>query len=164
MFKINIGNASYSVNVAPDFVEVDGEPWNWNLVRIDEHLFHLIKDSKSYLIELVATLPEEKQVHLKINGILYQAQVQDKYDLLLEKLGMKPDDQINHLEVRAPMPGKILDILVSKGQPVAKGDNLLVLEAMKMENIIKSAGSGTVEVIFVKKGMNVEKNQVLIRF
>jgi len=64
--------------------------------------------------------------------------------------------------VKAPMPGLVLDILVEPGQSVQKGDNLLILEAMKMENIIKASGSGVVKNIPVHKKDAVEKNQLLI--
>ncbi|HNM32873.1 MAG TPA: biotin/lipoyl-binding protein, partial [Chitinophagales bacterium] len=63
---------------------------------------------------------------------------------------------------KAPMPGLVLDILVEAGQAVNKGDNLIILEAMKMENIIKASGSGTVKSIHVQKKDAVEKNQLLI--
>jgi biotin carboxyl carrier protein len=62
------------------------------------------------------------------------------------------------------MPGMVLDVKVTEGDAVKKGDALLVLEAMKMENIIRSTGAGVVKKIHVKKGVAVEKSQVLIRF
>ena len=64
--------------------------------------------------------------------------------------------------VKAPMPGLVLDILVEAGQSVNKGDNLLILEAMKMENIIKASGNGVVKNININKKDAVEKNQLLI--
>jgi biotin carboxyl carrier protein len=62
------------------------------------------------------------------------------------------------------MPGLVHQILISEGQIVKKGDALLILEAMKMENVIKSPADGTATKIRVSKGQNVEKNQVLIQF
>jgi biotin carboxyl carrier protein len=62
------------------------------------------------------------------------------------------------------MPGLIIDLKVNQGDIVKAGDTLLILEAMKMENIIKSTGEGTVKNVKVKKGDSVEKNQVLIEF
>jgi biotin carboxyl carrier protein len=62
------------------------------------------------------------------------------------------------------MPGLVLSVLVSAGQEVKKGDKLLVLEAMKMENIIKAGGDGVVAQIMVNQGQAVDKNQTLIEF
>jgi biotin carboxyl carrier protein len=62
------------------------------------------------------------------------------------------------------MPGLVLSILVKEGDEVKKGDNLLVLEAMKMENIIKSPADVTIKFIKIKPSDKVEKNQVLIQF
>jgi biotin carboxyl carrier protein len=67
-------------------------------------------------------------------------------------------------EIKAPMPGLVLDVRVSEGEAVKKGDAIIVLEAMKMENIIKSPTDGIIKKISVKKGVAVEKNQVLIHF
>ena len=67
-------------------------------------------------------------------------------------------------EVKAPMPGLILDVLAKPGQEVKKGDQLMILEAMKMENVLKAQGEGVISGIEVAKGDSVEKNQVLIKF
>jgi len=62
------------------------------------------------------------------------------------------------------MPGLVLNILVEEGQDIKKGDALIVLEAMKMENILKSPADGKVKKVSVKKGVAVEKGQILIEF
>jgi biotin carboxyl carrier protein len=67
-------------------------------------------------------------------------------------------------EVKAPMPGMVLKILVKDGDEVKKGDPLLVLEAMKMENILKSPTDGVIKKIAAVTGVAVEKNQLLIQF
>jgi biotin carboxyl carrier protein len=67
-------------------------------------------------------------------------------------------------EIKAPMPGLVLRIPINEGDSVSKGEGLLVLEAMKMENIIKSPGDVVVSKILVKPGQAVEKNQLLVSF
>ena len=67
-------------------------------------------------------------------------------------------------DLKAPMPGLVVEVSVSEGQEIKKGDKLVVLEAMKMENILKSPADGVVKKVNVKKGNTVEKNEVLILF
>jgi biotin carboxyl carrier protein len=100
----------------------------------------------------------------KINGRNYSVSVKDKFDLLLEKLGMSEAAGSKVNSIKAPMPGLIIDLKVKTGDVVKQGDPLLILEAMKMENILKSPGDGEVKSIKIKKGDSVEKNQVLIEF
>ncbi len=70
--------------------------------------------------------------------------------------------KINKLD--APMLGNIINVLVSKGDKVTKGDPLLILEVMKMENVIKAPADVTIQKINVLVGDNVNKNQTLIKF
>ncbi len=85
-------------------------------------------------------------------------------DFLLQSMGLDTLNSKKINEIKAPMPGLVLDIKVSEGSVVKKGDVLLVLEAMKMENNLKSPADGIVKKIVAKKGTAVEKNQLLISF
>ena len=67
-------------------------------------------------------------------------------------------------DLKAPMPGLVLDVKVSPGDSVTTSDVVLVLEAMKMENNIKAPAEGVVKSIEIEKGQAVEKNQVLVTF
>lgn len=164
MHKVTIKDNSYEVSFANDTASVNGKNVSCDLVTVGNQTYHLLINHQSYLLELLSFDPNSKTMELKINGRPTSLVIQDKYDLLLEKLGMKKDSTQEANQVNAPMPGLILDITVSEGQKVDKGDPLLVLEAMKMENVIKSPGNGQVKSILVSKGDNVEKNQVLVRF
>ncbi len=164
MYKVSINGTSHIIDFKSDGICVDNKLLAWDMAEVSDYLYHLITESNSFVIEIIAMDAPTKHIKLKVNGVLFDIDVQDKYDLLLEKLGMQQSDHSNHNEVKAPMPGMILDILVKEGQLVSKGDKLIILEAMKMENVIKSTGEGTVEAIHIQKGMNVEKNQVLIQF
>jgi len=107
---------------------------------------------------------QAKTFTFKINGVKQVVSVKDRFDLLLDKLGMSNANVHKVNDIKAPMPGLILDIKVQPGQEIKKGDTLLILEAMKMENILKAPGDGIVKEIKVSVKQNVEKNQVLILF
>ncbi len=85
-------------------------------------------------------------------------------DELLKSMGLENAMVAKISEVKAPMPGLVLDVLVTVGQTVEMGEKILTLEAMKMENAIKSPTAGTIASIHVSKGQAVDKNFVLIRF
>lgn len=125
--------------------------------------WHILKNNKAYIVEIVHHDFANKHLQLKLNGKLYTIQLADEYDLLVKKLGLSTISSVKVDEVKAPMPGLVLDVAVSIGQVVKKGDGLLILEAMKMENVIKSAGDGIVKDILVEKGAAVDKGQLLIQ-
>lgn len=143
---------------------IDGNPFNWDVKKIKNNLFHVIKDNKSYNLELLKLNPEEKTVFVKINGLKYKFQLKDKFDDLLHSLGMDNLLVTKVSDLKAPMPGLVLSIDVEVGKEVKKGDALLILEAMKMENVIKSPTEGIIKSISVKTGQAVEKNQLLLNF
>ena len=135
-----------------------------NIIKVREGVYHLIKDNASYNLEVVKHMPEEKKLVVKINNTTYTLDIKDKYDDLLHSLGLDSLASKKVNDIKAPMPGMVLNILVAEGQEVKKGDPLIVLEAMKMENILKSPTDGTVKKIAITKGIAVEKNQLLIQF
>lgn len=143
--------------------KINETPFEWDVIKLKDKSFHVIKDHKSYSIEIIKADYDEKKFIVSVNGNTYQFTVQDKYDELLKTLGL---DAVSAKisEIKAPMPGLVLKINTGVGSEVEKGDTLLILEAMKMENIIKSTGRGTVKAIPVKEGQAVEKNQILISF
>ena len=141
-----------------------GKDFAFDMIEVKENYFHIIKNHKSYNAEVVSHNAAEKSFKIKINQTVYDVLVKDRYDELLHQLGMDKALANKFSNIKAPMPGLVLNILVGEGADVKKGDALLVLEAMKMENILKSPADGIVKKVSVKKGMAVEKNQVLIEF
>lgn len=137
---------------------------DWDCVEIKDNQFHIIYKNKSFVADIVTVDSSHKTVELLIHNRLYTVVIQDHYDLLLNQLGMAVDSSKKDDEIKAPMPGRILDILVSSGDDVSQGENVIVLEAMKMENIIKSPRQGTIKSIGIQKGQSVEKNMVLLAF
>lgn len=134
------------------------------LSRISPYQYHLLYRNRSYNVEVIKLNAEEKSLVLKVNSVKFSLQVKDKYDELLRSLGLDNLTSKKVNDIKAPMPGMVLKVLVNEGDEVKKGDALLVLEAMKMENILKSPTDGTIKKIAAVKGVAVEKNQLLIQF
>lgn len=143
---------------------MDGSPFEWDIIRIKQNFFHIIKHNKSYTAEVVKLNLENKTFTVKVNGNKYDLQLFDRYDDILHKMGFDVAGSVKIKDVKAPMPGLVLEVSVVPGQQVKTGDTLVVLEAMKMENILKSPTDGVVKKVNVKKRDTVEKNAVLIYF
>ncbi|CAN5204968.1 acetyl-CoA carboxylase biotin carboxyl carrier protein subunit [soil metagenome] len=164
MYSATLNNQSLTIDFAPDGPTLNGEPFVWDLAKLSDRTFHIIHQNRSYNAEVLELNAAEKTVSLKINGHIHQVQLKDRFDLLLEKMGMNNVASAKVNNLKAPMPGLIVGIPVQVGDVVAKGDSMLILEAMKMENLLKASGDGTVKTIHIAKGDRVEKGQVLIEF
>lgn len=164
MFNAKVNDQQFNVVRAGEKLLVNDSAVEWDLVQISDHYFHLIINHQSYRAEVVKADRASKTFLLKINDSLYNVSLQDKFDILLEKLGMNTEASARANNIKAPMPGLIVDLRVAAGDVVHPGDPLLILEAMKMENLIKATVESVVKSVKVKKGDSVEKNQILIEF
>ncbi len=135
-----------------------------NFIKINESQYHFLYNNLSYTIEVIKFNNEDKTLVLKINNQRFTLTIKDKYDELLKNLGLDNLTAKKVSDIKAPMPGMVLNILVTEAKEVKKEDILVILEAMKMENSLKASADGTVKKIVAVKGTAVEKNQVLIQF
>lgn len=133
-----------------------------NIIPDGANQFHILEDNIAYQAELLDANLDKKIFEISINGNAYTIQLADEYDQLIQQLGLTVVSTQQVKDIKAPMPGLVLSIDVKAGQTIEKGTPLLILEAMKMENVIKSPGDGIVKSIEVKQGAAVEKGQVLI--
>jgi len=152
----------HQVAIENNTISIDGKPTEIDIVHIYQQKYHVIDDSKSYNIEVINADFANKVFNINVNGNEYTINLEDELDILLEQMGMSTHGSDKMDNVLAPMPGLVLNVFVEVGQEVQKGDNLLVLEAMKMENIIKATGTGKVKNIVVNQKQAVDKNQLLI--
>jgi biotin carboxyl carrier protein len=164
MQHATVNNKTFEIIQKEGELTVDGQPFAWDLIKISEGHFHILYKNKTYRAEMVKRDVETKTYTIKINGKTHSVKLKDKFDLLLEKMGIADAGAAKLNHIKAPMPGLIIDLKVKAGDSVKAGDALLILEAMKMENILKSPGDGIVKNVKVKKGDSVEKSQVLVEF
>lgn len=157
---------SYSVKVGDDFdfkLSKDSIS-SLDLIKTGDGTFHLLKDGQSYHVKILDSDFNKGIYTISIDGSEHQTSIQTPLDELIEKMGFATNGSKNIDSIAAPMPGLILDILVEEGQEVNEEDQLVILEAMKMENIITSPRNGVIKKIGVSQGDAVDKKQLLIEF
>jgi biotin carboxyl carrier protein len=165
MYNVKVNDRyNFAIKAENETVIVNDEIIVLDRKMLNDKSSHVIYQNKSYTIEVVSFDKAEKTAAIKVNGSLYKIAVEDQFDQLLKQLGMDNLAAAKVQQIKAPMPGLVLSVLVSEGDEVKKGDSLLVLEAMKMENMIKSPTDGIIKKITIKQGDKVEKNEVLINF
>ena len=152
------------VNNKYDFTIDESAEEGIDIIEVKEGIFHIIKDNKSYNAEVLKANLEEKSFVIRVNGNKYTVQIKDKYDHLLKELGLETLTVSKVKDIKAPMPGLVVDVRHNEGDSVQKGDALVVLQAMKMENILKSPTDAVIKKIHIKKGDAIEKNQIMITF
>lgn len=133
-----------------------------DFIETGENRLHVLHNNQSFEAEILSVDVQNETVVLRVNGEKFVVRVADPYDQLVNQMGLTAVVHHKINQVKAPMPGLVLEILVEPGQEVLQGDSLIILEAMKMENIIKSPGEGKIKRIAVEKGKPVEKGAILI--
>lgn len=164
MLQANVNSQTFDIQLDKNEISVNSQPFSWDMVEIKEGNFHVIHNHKSYSAEVLEADYQTKSFLIKINNKKYSVGLKDRFDILLDQLGMNDAKSAKVNDLKAPMPGLIVDIKVQVGDTVKKGDTILILEAMKMENVLKAVGDGTVKAIKIAAKQNVEKNQVMIEF
>lgn len=134
----------------------------YEFTRIDETRFLLRQGTASYIISNASLGEDGLSLEFMLNGSWKRAAVKDEQALLLARMGFKAGAKSSQGALKAPMPGKVLQLLVEEGQTVELGDPVVILEAMKMENELKAPVSGRLSSIKVEAGASVEKNHVLL--
>lgn len=133
-----------------------------DLVQKSASSFNLIKDHRSVNATLVAADITAKQVTIQIEGENYIVSIHDELNQMLSEMGFDQSVVKQIKEIKAPMPGLVLEVSVAAGDKVLAGDQILILSAMKMENSITIPANATIKRIAVSVGQAVEKGQVLV--
>jgi biotin carboxyl carrier protein len=157
---------SYQTKVNDVFnFEIDSEDLKTlDSVEVTNNSFHVLKDNKSFNATISKADYLNKSYEVIVNKNKYNVNIYNALDLLIKEMGFELGSTKKVNEIKAPMPGLILDINVKVGQEVSENDNILILEAMKMENVITAPRDGIIKSISINKGDAVDKNQLLIEF
>ena len=163
MYKVSVNqNPEIEINVKNGKYFVNDLPADFDIVTNADGSYHALYEGKSYNIKVRDIKGDILTVD--INNKITHTRIKNELEDRLTKMGMDKLSGSAMNELKAPMPGMVLKIIVKEGDQVKKGDSLLVLEAMKMENILKAPGDGVVSAIKVTLRDNVTKGQVLIQF
>src|SRR5690606_1138978 len=155
--KVSVNNEHHFELTEEQLLTVDA-------VSLNQKNVHILHNNTSYHTEIVHTDFINKTYTVVINNNEYVVSIANHLDQLIKEMGFEVGKGKVVNEIKAPMPGLILEISVTVGQEVNEGDNLLILEAMKMENSFDSPRSGVIKSIAVTKGQAVDKGQLLIEF
>ena len=148
------------------------QEFSFNQKSIDEldlfkqqgNIFHLIHENNSHHADLIDSDFLNRTYSIRVNSNIYNVKIQRPIDDAVQKMGYALRSAKTVDSIKAPMPGIIIDLKVEKGQKVKKGDTLLILEAMKMENAIVSPKDTTIKDVYTIVGETVDKNKLLIDF
>ena len=135
---------------------IEGRTYALDLVPISaDTLFSLIVDNVSHEV-----LVEETEVI--VEGELFHVKVQDEWERRLATIQRKNVVETGETVVKAPMPGAVVRVEVEAGAAVKRGQGLVILSAMKMENEIRSPRDGKIAAVHVSEGDKVEQNADLV--
>jgi biotin carboxyl carrier protein len=156
-------NTSYKVKAnAFEFSFTKEEIAAADIVKKSPGIYHIIKDHISVMAKVVAADMAAKKLTIEVAGEKFEIAIKDKLDLVLAKMGFGLVNNKQIKEIKAPMPGLVLEIAVANGQAVTEGDKILILEAMKMENSIVIHTNAIIKRVAVSAGQAVEKGQLLV--
>lgn len=155
------GKSTFAVNNDTKLT-VDSQNVEWSAVKLPSGDYSIIMDGKSYLAQVLRIEKDTKTVVLQVNQQQFEVAIEEPIDQLLASMGIKDAMTKKVNDIKAPMPGLVLKVLVTPGQAIRKGDPVLILEAMKMENVFKAGTDAIVKEIKVTERTAVEKGEVLI--
>jgi biotin carboxyl carrier protein len=162
-YYVSMGDREMEVELGPDGTSVDGMPLSADLMEMDgTDVYSLLLGRESYRILATRIDADDWSVHLA--GRHIRAQVVDERTRAIREMVGTDEGPKGPKALRAPMPGMVVKIETEEGDEVEAGQGLVIVEAMKMENELKSEGAGRVSQIHVQAGQIVEKDQILVEF
>ena len=160
-YVTTIGEHEYIIEILDEgHILLDGTPYEVDFDSVSgQPVYSLLLDGQSYESYVYAS---EEGWQVLLHGMLYPALVEDEREKRLRAALGRDIAERGEFHLRAPMPGLVIAVLVDDGQSVEKGDVLVILESMKMQNELRSSRPGKVARLRVKAGDSVEQRQTLL--
>lgn len=163
MIKATVNGATpFTINTVSSGVTCNEQAVEWSGLELPAGNYSVILDGRSYIAQVINIDKEAKKVKILIEQQEYEVAIEEPIDQLLAAMGINQSAARKVNDIKAPMPGLILKVLVTPGQAIKKGDPVLILEAMKMENVFKATADATVKEIKVSERTAVEKGEILV--
>ena len=160
-FVVTLDEEKFIVNtLKKKIVEINGENRDIEISRLSEYTYQMLLNNR--IFHITVSKLNGNQFSFLIDGHYFESTVRTRLEERAESILNTSDDSNTEFILNSPMPGLIIRINKNKGESVKKGDSLILLEAMKMENEIRSASDGIISEIFVEENKSVEKNQKLL--
>jgi pyruvate carboxylase subunit B len=165
LYHVTLGGRTYQVELGDGGVAIDGAGYSdAELLEVPgTTLHHLLLGGRSHTLAARAGAARGSW-ELHIDGVRLEADVVDERTRAIRALTRAPEGSQGPRPVRAPMPGLVLRVEVQPGQHVSRGQGVVIMEAMKMENELRTETDGVVARVLVNAGEPVEKGAVLIEF
>ncbi len=159
---VKVNESEFAVDVIDGIYHINGKQYDVNLIKqFPKDVQALSINNKIFTLGIENRSDGEKKIRLE--NFDYNVTVKTEQFAKFEKyMQVKSGGSSKGGKVKAPMPGLVVKINVQIGDEVKKGDKLISLEAMKMENAISSSTAGVIKQILVKEGQIVEKDAVLL--
>ena len=160
-YVATIGDQSFEIEIQSDGgLLMDGQQLTADFQSVaDQPVYSLLLDGQSYEASIHLT---DDAIQVLLQGQLFDVHVEDERQRRLRQSSGGQVIQSGDIHLKAPMPGMVIAIPVEQGQEVTSGDNVIILESMKMQNELKAPRDGVISRLRVKPGDNVDQNQVLL--
>jgi biotin carboxyl carrier protein len=161
LIALSTTNKAYEFKKPLDkVIKYQGKPVDIRLHEDPNGFSYIVWKNKKYMLDVIEK--KQNKYTIMINGVWHSFTVETPISLKRRRYLEEQGDSSSSVVIEAPMPGKIIDILVEVGSEIKEGESIIILAAMKMQNEIISHVSGTVKSVYVKKNDSVMKDDVLI--
>jgi len=154
-------NKKYSFNLPlEETITISGREYRIKIKEDEKHGTYILWKNRRYPVEILQS--KQNKYEILFNDISYSFTIETPFSLKRKKVLDKGRGKSDKEKLIAPMPGKIIDVLVREGSEISKGEPVFILEAMKMQNEINSPVDGIITTVNIRPNINVMKDDVLV--